>query len=408
MLTLLFLFLAPYLAWLLWAALRYPVPLAYNWRSLWQRWVGTLATVGAVAIVVMIFVVVRSMATGMDKTYVKSGRDDQVIVLRPNARVELMSVVQRDQARLISTHPLVARDESGPLATAEVVVSKQVPLADGTGAMSVSVRGTTPVGIRMRSQVRLIQGRWFNPNLSEVVVPRRMLGKYLGLELGQSLEMASRRWKVVGVFDGDGSAFDSEIWIDANDLVQAFRRWNAFSSVTVRLRGPEHVPAFIADVERDVRLKLEAKTEPQYFAEIGDAGKPMQILGQIVTAILTVGAIFAAMNTMYSAIAGRTAEIGTLRALGYRRREILASFQWEAILLTLLGGLLGCGGAFFFNGMQTGATSMTTFSDVSFAFAVTPVLVGQGLAFSLVMGILGGFLPAWKASRIPILEAMRA
>lgn len=408
MLTLLFLLLAPYLVWLLWAALRYPVPLAYNWRSLWQRWVGTLATVGAVAIVVMIFVVVRSMATGMDKTYVKSGRDDQVIVLRPNARVELMSVVQRDQARLISTHPLVARDESGPLATAEVVVSKQVPLADGTGAMSVSVRGTTPVGIRMRSQVRLIQGRWFNPNLSEVVVPRRMLGKYLGLELGQSLEMASRRWTVVGVFDGDGSAFDSEIWIDANDLVQAFRRWNAFSSITVRLRGPEHVPAFIADVERDVRLKLEAKTEPQYFAEIGDAGKPMQILGQIITAILTVGAIFAAMNTMYSAIAGRTAEIGTLRALGYRRREILASFQWEAILLTLLGGLLGCGGAFFFNGMQTGATSMTTFSDVSFAFAVTPVLVGQGLAFSLVMGILGGFLPAWKASRIPILEAMRA
>lgn len=407
MMTFFLILLAPYLAWLVWAAFRYPVPLSYNWRSLWQRWVGTLATMGAVAIVVMIFVVVRSMATGVQKTYVKSGRDDQVIVLRPNARVELMSVVMRDQARLISTHPLIARDEAGPLVTTDVVVTKQAPLVDGTGSMSVSVRGTTPAGIRMRSQVKLVQGRWFQPNLSEAVVPRRMVGKYVGLELGRTFEMASRRWTVVGVFDGDGSAFDSEIWIDANDLTQAFHRNNAFSSVLVRLRSPESAPAFIAEMESDVRLKLEAKTEPRYFAEMGDAGKPMQILGQIITVILTVGAIFAAMNTMFSAIAGRTAEIGTLRALGYRRREILASFQWEAILLTLLGGALGCAGATLFNGMQTGATSMNTFSDVGYAFAVTPALVAQGLAFSVVMGILGGFVPAWKASRMVIIEAMR-
>ncbi len=403
----LLLLLAPYAVWLVWAIFRYPVPLLYNWRSLWQRWVGTLATMGAVAIVVMIFVVVRSMAAGVEKTYVKSGREDQVMVIRPNARVELMSVVTRDQARLISTHPLIAQDELGPLVTADAVVTKQVALADGTGSMSIAVRGTSPAGIRMRSQVRLVQGRWFRPNLSEVVVPRRLMGKYIGLELGRSFQMAARSWTVVGVFDGSGSAFDSELWIDANDLVQAFHRWNAFSSVLVRLRQPEDAPAFIAAMEQDVRLKLEARTEPRYFAELGDAGRPMQILGQIITGILTVGAIFAAMNTMYSAIAGRTPEIGTLRALGYRRREILASFQLEAILLTLLGGVLGCGLAFCFNGMQTGATSMRTFSDVGYAFAVTPTLVSQGLAFSLVMGILGGFLPAWKASRIPVTEAMR-
>ncbi|HNX32557.1 MAG TPA: FtsX-like permease family protein [Holophaga sp.] len=402
-----FLLLSPYLAWLAWAAFRHPVPLGYNWRSLWQRWVGTLATVGAVAIVVMIFVVVRAMAAGIEKTCVKSGREDQVVVLRPNSRVELMSVVQRDQARLISTHPLVARDGQGPLATADVVVSKQVALADGTGSMSVSVRGTTPAGIRMRSHVRLVRGRWFQPNLGEVVVPRRMVGKYVGLELGRSFGMASRQWTVVGIFDGDGSAFDSEIWGDADDLVQAFHRWNAFSSVVVRLRRPQDAPAFIADMDRDVRLRLEARTEPRYFAEMSDAGKPMQILGRIITAILTVGAVFAAMNTMYSAVAGRTSEIAVLRAIGYRRREILASFQWEAILLTLLGGGLGCACACSFNGVQTGATSMNTFSDLGYAFAVTPALVGQGLAFSLVMGILGGFLPAWKASRLPIVEAMR-
>ena len=399
--------LAPYLLWLLWAALRYPVPLGYNWRSLWQRRTATLSTIGAVGIVVAIFIVVLSMGQGLSRAYVRSGRDDQVMVIRQNARVEMMSVVQRDQARLISTHPLIARDASGPLVTQDVLVTKQVPLAEGSGSMAVSVRGTTPAGIRLRSQVRLLQGRWFQLGLSEVVVPEKMLGRCAGLGLGESFDMAGRKWRVVGVFDGDGSAFDSEIWADAEDVLQAFRRWNAFSSVVARLRSLDAVPAFIQDMEGDVRLKLEAKPEPGYFAELSSAGRPMQILGGIITVVLTVGAVFAAMNTMYAAVGGRTSEIGTLRAIGYRRREILASFQWEAILLTALGGLLGALLSLAFDGRSSGTTNLATFSDVSYAFTVTPALMAQGFVFSLLMGILGGFLPAWRASRLPVTEAMR-
>ena len=404
----LFVPLAPYLAWLLWAAAFHPIPLSYNWRSLWQRWAGTLSTLGAIAIVVMVFVVVLSMAQGISTAYVRSGRDDQVVVLRQNSRVEMMSTLTLDQGRLISTHPLVARDALGPLATTDLIVSRQLPLADGTGSLSVTVRGTTPAGIRMRSQVRMVRGRWFRPDLSEAVVPLKMLTRYAGLGLGGTFTMAGRTWSIVGVFDGAGSVYDSEIWTDVNDLRQAFRRHNAVSSMIVRLRSASDVPDFIRDMDRDVRLKLEAKPEPDYFAELGDAGRPMQILGRIITAILTVGAVFAAMNTMYATVSGRTAEIGTLRALGFRRRQILACFQWEAILLTALGGILGGLLSLLFNGTRTGTVNMNTWSDVSYAFAVTPALVAQGIAFSVLMGIAGGFLPAWRASRIPITEAMRS
>ncbi|BDU74392.1 ABC transporter permease [Mesoterricola silvestris] len=400
--------LAPYLLWLVWAAAFHPLPLTYNWRSIWQRWAGTLSTVGAIAIVVMVFVVVLSMAQGVSRAYVRSGREDQVVIMRQNARVEMMSSVSLAQARLILTHPLIARDEVGPLATEDIIVSKQVALADGSGAMSVTVRGTTPAGIRMRSQVRMLRGRWFNTGLSEAVVPQKMLNRYTGVELGRTFDMAGRAWKVVGVFDGDGSVFDSEIWTDVGDLRQAFKRYGNDSSMAVRLRSAADVPAFIQDMEKDVRLKLEAKPEPAYFADLGDAGRPMQVLGQIITLILTVGAVFAAMNTMYATVAGRTPEIGTLRALGFRRREILASFQWEAILLTALGGLAGAFLSLLFNGIRTGTVNMNTWSDVSYAFAVTPDLMAQGVGFSVLMGVAGGFLPAWRASRIPVTEAMRA
>ncbi|BDU78257.1 ABC transporter permease [Mesoterricola sediminis] len=403
----LFVPLAPYLLWLLHAALFHPVPLAYNWRSIWVRKAGTLSTVGAIAIVVMIFVVVLSMAQGVSRAYVRSGRDDQVIILRQNARVEMMSSVTLAQARLIATHPLIARDAQGPLLTEDIIVSKQLPLADGSGSLTVTVRGTTRAGARMRSQVTLVAGRWFRPGLSEAVVPRRMQNRYAGVDLGGTIAMGGRTWTVVGVFDGSGSVYDSEVWTDVADLRQAYRRYGVDSSVAVRLRSAEDVPAFVRDMERDVRLKLEAKPEPAYFADLGDAGRPMQVLGQIITAILTVGAIFAAMNTMYAAVAGRTSEIGTLRAIGFKRREILASFQWEAILLTALGGLLGASLALLFNGTRSGGVNMTTWSDVSYAFAITPGLMAQGVAFSILMGLAGGFLPAWRASRIPVTEAMR-
>ncbi len=394
-----------YLGWLIWALVAYPVPLSYNLRSLWQRKLSSLSTAAAIALVVGIFVVVLSLAQGLSQAFVSSGRADQAIVLRPNARFELNSSIERDRMRILKVHPLLKRDENGPMASAEVVVVKLFPMADGSDT-NVTVRGLETEGIVMRPQVRLLQGRWFRPGLSEVVVPRKMQGRFQGMELGRSLRMGSRNWEIVGTFDAGGASYESEVWSDANDVMQAFRR-ESYSSMLARLETPQRLEAFVEAVDGDKRLKLEVVGETAYFKELTKAGDPIKILGNLITLILTGAAIFAAMNTMYAAVAGRTKEIGTLRALGFRQREILASFQWESIFLCVTGGIVGSGLALFANGIQTGTTSFETFSDVSFAFTITPGLMAQGVAFSLVMGLLGGFLPAWRASRIPLTEAMK-
>jgi len=394
-----------YFAWLVWALVAYPVPLSYNLRSLWQRKVSSLSTAAAIALVVGIFVVVLSLAQGLSLAFVSSGRPDQAIVLRPNARFELNSSIERDKMRILKVHPLLKRDGDEPMASAEVVVVKLFPMADGTDT-NVTVRGLERMGISLRPQVRLVQGHWFRPGLSEVVVPRKMQGRFAGMELGRDLRMGGRDWRIVGTFDAGGASYESEVWSDVNDVMQAFRR-ESYSAMLARLENPERLEAFAQAVDDDKRLKLEVVGETAYFRELTKAGDPIKILGNLITLILTGAAIFAAMNTMYAAVAGRTKEIGTLRALGFRQREILASSQWESILLCLSGGLVGSGLALFANGIQTGTTSFETFSDVSFAFTITPGLMAQGVAFSLVMGLLGGFLPAWRASRIPLTEAMK-
>ena len=394
-----------YLVWLVWALVAYPIPLSYNLRSLWQRKVSSLSTASAIALVVGIFVVVLSLAQGLSKAFISSGRPDQALVLRPNARFELNSSIERDRMRILKVHPLVKRDGETPMASAEVVVVKLFPMADGTDN-NVTVRGLERMGITLRPQVRLVQGRWFRPGISEVVVPRKMQGRFPGMEVGRSLRMGGRDWQIVGAFDAGGASYESEVWSDVNDVMQAFRR-EAYSVMLARLKSPERVEGFTKAVDDDKRLKLEVIRETDYFKELTKAGDPIKILGNLITLILTGAAIFAAMNTMYAAVAGRTKEIGTLRALGFRQREILASFQWESIFLCLTGGILGSGLALFANGIQTGTTSFETFSDVSFAFTITPGLMAQGVAFSLIMGLLGGLLPAWRASRIPLTEAMK-
>jgi putative ABC transport system permease protein len=300
----------------------------------------------------------------------------------------------------------VASDALGPLASAECFVVIMLDLADGTGSTNVAVRGLEPPGVRMRGQVRLARGRWFRPGLSKLVVPLRMTQRFGGLALGQSLPFSGRDWTIVGHMDGGGSAFDSEIWTGVEELMQAKKR-EAYSSVLVRVASPEKVRAFAEMADEDKRLKLEAKSEGEYFGQQTEAGRPIQVLGNLITVILTIGAIFAAMNTMYASVASRTAEIGTLRAIGFRRREILASFQWEALMLCALGGVAGALLSLAFNGVQTGMTNFETFSDVGFAFTITPRLMLEGVAFSILMGLVGGFLPAWRASRIPVTEAMK-
>ena len=396
--------LGPYLLWLGWAALRYPMRLTYIWRSLWQRKAATLSTGVAIAVVVAIFVVVLSLSEGIHHALVSSGRPDQALVLRPSARTELISEVERDRARILKALPMIARDEAGPLISAECYVVIMIDKLEGGGS-NVALRGLEPAGVRMRNQVRLVAGRWFKPGLPELVVPRTMTRRFANLEPGRTLTFSGRTWEIVGQFEAGGSAFESEIWTDVNELLRARRR-QSYSSLLVRLEGPGSIQALAAWVEQDRRLKLEVIGEPAYFQEQARVGAPIQALGDLITVILTLGAVFAAMNTMYGAVAGRTAEIGTLRALGFRRREILASFQLECVLLCGLGGFLGACMALGCNGIHTGTTNFETFSDLSFQFTITPHLMLKGTAFGLLMGLLGGFLPAWRASRLPITVAM--
>jgi putative ABC transport system permease protein len=394
-----------YLGWLLYALVALPVPLSYNLRSLWQRKVSTLSTAGAIALVVGIFVVVLSLAQGLSVAFVTSGRDDQALVLRPNSRFELNSSISRDAIRILKVHPLLAREGDQPLCSAEVVAVKLFQKANGDDT-NVTIRGMEPMGLRLRPQAHLVEGRWFRPGVSEIVVPRKMQGRFPGLEVGRSVKAGGRSWDIVGVFDAGGSSSDSELWTDVADLMQAYKR-DTYSALLARLQDPDRLEVFTKAVDQDKRLQLEVVPERAYYKELTKAGDPIRVLGNIITVILTGGAIFSAMNTMFAAVAGRTKEIGTLRALGFRRRDILASFQWEAIFLCGAGGALGACLSLFANGIQTGTTSFDTFSDVGFAFTITPGLMLQGVAFSLVMGLLGGFLPAWRASRIPLTEAMK-
>ncbi len=403
-LVLLLPFLA-YLGWLLYAAFALPVPLSYNLRSLWQRKVGTFSTAGAIALVVGIFVVVLSLAQGLSVAFVTSGRDDQVIVMRPNARFELNSSIERDRMRILKVHPFILREGSQPLCSAEVVAVKLFQKTNGDDT-NVTIRGMEAMGLYLRPQAKVVEGRWFRPGVSEVVVPRKMQGRFPGLEVGRTVKMGGRTWDIVGAFEAGGSSAESEIWTDVTDLMQAYKR-DSYSTLLARLQDPGRIGEFTKSVDEDKRLKLEVVTERVYFKELTKAGDPIAVLGNLITVILTGGAIFSAMNTMFAAVANRTKEIGTLRALGFRQRDILASFQWEAILLCGAGGVVGAVLSLFANGIQTGTTSFDTFSDVGFAFTITPALMLQGVAFSLVMGLLGGFLPAWRASRIPLTEAMK-
>ena len=394
-----------YLAWLVWALVAYPIPLGYNLRSLWQRKLSSASTAAAIALVVGIFVVVLSLAQGLSVAFVSSGRPDQALVLRPNARYELNSSIERDRMRILKVHPLLEREGNAPMASAESVVVKLFTMVDGSDT-NVTVRGMERMGITLRPQVHLVQGRWFRPSLSEVVVPRKMAGRFPGMELGGRLRMGGRDWAVVGTFEAGGASYESEVWADVNDVMQAFKR-EAYSVMLGRLEAPERVVGFGQSVEEDRRLQLEVIRETDYFKTLTKAGDPIKILGNLITLILTGAAIFAAMNTMYASVASRTQEIGTLRALGFRQHELMASFQWEALMLCGLGGVVGVILSLGFNGIQTGATNFQTFSDVSFAFLITPALMAKGLAFSLFMGLAGGGLPAWRASRIPLTEARK-
>lgn len=385
------------------------LPVSYIARNLWVRRVTTALTAAGMALVVYVFATVLMMTEGIRATLVATGQPDNVLVLRKGAGAEINSGISREQANVLATLPGVATDGGGrPLVSREPVILNNLPKR-GTGKPSnVTMRGTGAAGLALRPQVQLIEGRWFRAGSSELVVGRAVASGFTGAEIGATLRFGGRDWVVVGVFDAARSAFDSEIWADADQLMAAFRR-NAYSSVILRLADSDGFERVRALIEDDPRLKLEPKPEIRFYAEQSEAlAKFIGYLGTALAVIFSIGAVVGAMITMYGSVASRVGEIGTLRALGFRRSAVMVAFLGEALLLAVVGGVLGLAAASAMQTVNFSTTNFTTFSELAFQFKLTPAIAVQAMLFALAMGVVGGFLPAWRAARLKIVDGLRA
>jgi len=385
------------------------IPLSYVLRNLAARRLTTFLTAGGMALVVYVFATVLMLAAGLRATLVATGQPDNVVVIRRSAQTEVQSGIDRLQAGIVESLPDIATGSRGTrLVSREPVVLINLPKRETGKPSNVTIRGVTEAGIELRPQVRLVEGRMFRPGTAEVVTGRAISGGFRGADVGETLRFASRDWTVVGVFDAGRTAFDSEIWGDAEQLLQAFRR-GAYSSLIFRLADPGRFDAVKREIETDPRLTLEAKREARFYADQSETlAKFISILGTSISVIFSIGAVIGAMITMYASVASRTAEIGTLRALGFSRGSVLAAFLVEALALGLLGGVLGLLAASFMQVITISTTNFQTFAELAFAFTLTPQIVLASLGFSIAMGFVGGFLPAARAARLSIVDALRA
>ncbi len=386
------------------------VPLIYTIRSVRARWASNLIAVLGIAGVVAVFVAMMAMARGFQRTLVESGSPMNAIVTRGGATTEMESVVTLEQERIIADAAGVARDVQGrPLVSGEVVVVTAFHHRRTNSDALAQVRGVSEDALRVHDGVHIVRGRFLRPGLAELVAGKNASDMYTGFQLGGTPRFGGRTWTVVGIMDSGGSAFDSEVWADAVVLNQTYKRpADIFSSVTVRLTSPAAFSAFKSALSADPRLTVQADRERDYYAKQSGAVSTMiRVLGYLVAFIMGIGAVFGAFNTMYSAVSARSREIATLRALGFRPGSVVLAFLAESLVISLIGGLLGCLAALPFNGLTTDALNWQTFSQLAFAFRVTPGLLAWGLAFALFMGFWGGLLPSIRAARLPIATALR-
>lgn len=380
----------------------------YHFRSVLVRWRSTLATVLGLALVIAVFILVQSLAVGLEKASASTGDPRNFLIVRQGALAETTSVVTREQFNILRYQSGVARDAAGtPLATADVLVIINLPRKSGTGSANTILRGIGPLGRALRPQVSLVAGRWFEPGRREVVASRRLAGRFAQLQPGDTFRTGGVDLTVVGLFDGAGSAFDSEIWLDADEARGAFDRPD-YSSALVRLESEDAAAALKKQLEGERRLKMKVIREVDYYKEQTRTAGPIRALGNFLAVVMSVGALFAAMNTLYASIGARTREIGTLRVLGFRRRSILLGFLLEGALLAAAGGVLGCLFALPMHGYSTGTLGWETFSEVVFDFRISPGLAAQGIGFAILVGLLGSLFPALRASRLPVIAALKA
>jgi putative ABC transport system permease protein len=384
------------------------LPLTYNFRNVLVRWRATLATILGIGLVVAVFVLVQALAVGLEKSASNTGDPRNLMIVRKGSTAESTSQVSLSQFQIIRYWEQIARNEAGtPLVSADVITLISQPRIDGRGEANVSVRGLTPVGMTLRPQVKLVSGRWFTPGKREIVVSQKLARRFANFHVGDTFRTAGNTLTVVGEFDGSNSAFDSEVWMDADETRSLFDRQN-YSSLLVRAANPAAGKEIIARLEADKRLPLLAEPEVKYYGEQTATALPIKILGNFLATAMSIGAVFAAMNTMYASVGSRTREIGTLRVLGFRRRTILAGFIIEGALLAAIGGGLGCLLALPLHGVSTGTMSFNSFSETVFEFRITPWLAAKGMIFAVIVGVIGSLLPAIRASRLPVITALKS
>jgi len=384
------------------------IPFSYSLRNLWTRRLTTVLTASGMALVVFVFAATLMLAEGLRKTLIATGSPDNMIVIRKASATEIQSGIDRLQASVVESLADIATGADGnPLLAKEMVVLISLPKRGSDKPSNVPIRGIGPASLALRPQVTLVQGHLPRPGSSEVVAGQSVAKRFKGAGLGETLRFGMRDWTVVGIFDAGATGFSSEIWGDADQLMQAFRR-PVYSSMTFKLRDPSELNAIKGRIESDPRLTLEAKRETRYYKDQSEMMATfLSIMGMTLTIIFSLGAVIGAMITMYAAVANRINEIGTLRALGFRRRSILLAFLLESILLGLLGGLAGLFCASFMQLLTISTVNWQTFSELAFSFTLTPGIAVRCLLFSLIMGFVGGVLPAARASRMNIVEALR-
>jgi ABC-type antimicrobial peptide transport system permease subunit len=385
------------------------IPLTYVARNLWTRRLTTLLTAAGLALVVFVFATALMLDEGLRKTLVTTGEYNNVVLIRRGSETEVQSSVEREQAYIAASHPAIATGQNGePMVSKETVVLIALNKRGTDKPGNVVIRGVSPLALSLRPQVTLSTGRMFRPGSSEIIAGSAIAKRFAGAGIGETLRFGQREWTVVGVFDAGNSGFDSEIWGDADQLMQAFRR-PAFSSVIVRLTESDLFEPFKKVVESDQRLTLEAKREQSFYADQSKALSTfISILGMTLSIVFSIGAMIGAMITMYASVANRVTEIGTLRALGFRRRNILAAFLAESMLLALAGGIAGLFFASLMQFISFSTVNFQSFSELAFGFRLNPMIALESLLFALAMGFIGGFLPAFRAARMKIVDSLRA
>ncbi len=380
-----------------------------NLRSIGQRLGSSSVAIAGIAGVVVVFVGVLSIAEGFKAAMTDVGDRQTVIVMRAGSDTEMTSGLANTETRIVMDAPGVMRDESGPVASAELFVIVGHPTKKDATDMNVPLRGLSPVALKVRPYVKIVEGRMFTPGTSEIVVGRAASQQFANLTVGSTQHWAQNTWTVVGIFEANGTIAESEIWCDARVLQPAYRRGDTYQSVYVRLESPDAFQRFKDALTSDPRVSVTAIPEPEYYAGQSEVlHLVITTIGYLIAALMGIGAIFGAVNTMYTAVASRTREIATLRALGFGNFPVVFSVLTEAIVLAVVGGLMGGLAAWLaFDGYQTTTMNFQSFSQVAFSFAVTPALFAQALFFAVIMGLFGGLFPAWRAARLPVVTALR-